>query len=571
MAFVKRYVFIASLLLILLSTGILCACAISNYEGGTTPARNFNDPRGYLQSEGNRPYDVTEQTTGERSRVSGSPNRAPEGQAPDAGAVRRERNRQAETENRVAGQAREPGPDQPGAPSGGSRPGATASAGTRYAPQLLACAAVFLILSVAAYRLLARNKLKIEPDREKALMLTLLGAGLLLRVAASTLMEGHTDIYLFKSWASSVASNFSQFYSGFRPSDYPPLYIYVLYLIGKVAAIPAVNPYYTLLLKLPSIAADIASSYLIYRLARKRLAPETGVLLSAFYVFNPAVFINSTFWGQVDSFFTLIVIAAVCLLSEKKTGLSAFLFAAAVLMKPQGIIFLPVLFFELVRQKSFKTMLKAATIALSAAAVIVLPFSYSKGVLWIFSLFSKTAAEYPYASVNAFNFFGLIGKNYVRDGNVPFLFSYHTWGIIFIVLVALFAWFIYVKGKSSLFASAAALLLIAGVFTFSTRMHERYLFPAVALSILAFIYLKDKRLLLLSAGFSAAVYINTHYVLFKTSSGINSAPYSPVLIFTSLLTVVLFVCLVKVLYDIAVKKRTYTCRCLNTGELPWLE
>ncbi|MFC7441846.1 glycosyltransferase 87 family protein [Laceyella putida] len=100
--------------------------------------------------------------------------------------------------------------------------------------------------------------------------------------------------------------------------------------------------------------ADIATAYLIYWLADKVLPSKISLLAAAFYIFNPAIFINSTFWGQVDSFFTLLVVLAVFMISEKKVSLSAGLFAAAVLMKPQGIIFLPVLFFELVRLKSVK-------------------------------------------------------------------------------------------------------------------------------------------------------------------------------------------------------------------------
>jgi len=321
------------------------------------------------------------------------------------------------------------------------------------------------------------------------------------------------------------------------------------------------SPYYTLLLRLPSIVADIATAYLIYRLAGKYLSREISILLSAFYAFNPAVMINSTFWGQVDSFFTFIVVSSLYMLSEKKIGLASALFTAAVLMKPQGIIFLPVLFFELVRGKSFKSFLTAAAFALGTAAMIILPFALSKDALWIFKLFSNTMGEYPYASVNAFNFFSLIGKNYAKDATTMFLLSYHNWGMIFIVIITAFSWFIYIKGNSRAFAFAAALLLIAGVFVFSTRMHERYLFPAVALSILAFIYLKDKRLLLLSAGFSSTVYINTHLVLFETSKGINFVSFNPVLIIASLLNVLLFFYLVKVLFDIAVKKKTYACGC----------
>jgi hypothetical protein len=77
------------------------------------------------------------------------------------------------------------------------------------------------------------------------------------------------------------------------------------------------------------------------------------------------------------------------------------------------------------------------------------------------------------------------------------------------------------------------------------------------LSLLAFIYLRDKRLLFLAGGFSTSIYINTHVVLFGTIQGINSVSFSPTLIITSLLNVLLLAYLMKVLFDIAVKKEIF--------------
>ncbi len=560
MAVFKKHAFTICLVLIVLAAAALCVYALANYHGSAAPFQNFDAPRSAPQGERNRPGQMPEQAPGARNQADNA-NQTPGGQAADP--AQRQKNRQPDA---AKPDAQLPGHDanQQAGPAGGRGFGGITSAAAKYVPQLLGCSAGFLIIFIAAYCLLIRKKLKINPGHEKILLLALLGVGLLLRLAAATLMDGHNDINIFKGWASAAANNLTQFYSGSRTSDYPPLYIYILYLTGKIAALPTVSSYYMILLKLPSIAADIVTSYLIYRLARKYLTLETSVLLAAFYAFNPAVFINSTFWGQVDSFFTMIIAAALYLLSENRTGLSAVLFTAAVLMKPQGIIFLPVLFFELVRRKSIKGFFKAAVCALCTAVVIILPFAYSKGALWIYNLFAKTTAEYPYAAVNAFNLYGLLGQNYVRDATARFLFSYHSWGMIFIVLTTLLAWFIYIKGNSRIFASAAGLLLITGVFNLSTRMHERYLFPAVALSILAFIYLKDKRLLLLSAGFSTTVYLNTHFVLFKTS-GMNAVTYGPLLVITSLLNVLLLFYLFKVLFDITVRKKTIS---LNEEKAP---
>jgi Gpi18-like mannosyltransferase len=417
---------------------------------------------------------------------------------------------------------------------------------------------LFLGFFAVSYYQFSRKNIKIHRDKREMLVWTLLGVGLFLRIAAAPWVGGQSfDINLFKNWAMTAAKDFGGFYIN-GSSDYPPLYIYILYLLGKMASLPALGSYFTLLIKLPSILADILTAYLIYRLAAKYFSAEISLLLSAFYIFNPAVFINSTFWGQVDSFFTLIVVLAVFMLSEKKVCLSAALFAAAVLMKPQGIIFLPVLFFELVRLKSVKRFFAAVMTALGTALVIILPFSFQQSPLWIFKLFAGTIGEYPYASVNAFNFFSLIGANYMPDTSSLFGLSYHTWGMMFIAMITVFSWFIYIKGRSATFAFLAALIQIAGVFTFSVSMHERYLFPAAALSLLAFIYLKDKRLLWLFSGFSATSFINTSAVLYGMFRGPAGVHYNFTLFITSLLNVVFFIYLAKVGWDITVRNKRWT-------------
>jgi Gpi18-like mannosyltransferase len=136
---------------------------------------------------------------------------------------------------------------------------------------------------------------------------------------------------------------------------------------------------------------------------------------------------------------------------------------------------------------------------------------------------------------------------------VLFLFSYHTWGLIFIVLITLFSWCMYAGSRSPKFASAAALLQIAGVFTFSSSLHERYLFPAAALALLAYMYLRDKRFLWLSASFSLTIFANTYYVLYHSTNG--GAPYNLTLMATSLLNILLVGYLVRVVWKLTRTQR----------------
>ena len=558
----KKYILRISLIFILLISAFLCIYTVWNYKSNNTMTQNdqfkregniSNNDVNNMPNGQNSPQDIPS-SNGNQTNASGNT-------TDSNGTVQSNQNGDTAPQNgnsqsnQNGGMTPPNGNKQPGQ-NGNRQPGQNGNmqrgnTNTKYVPALTIYSGIFLILCVGTYYLFRRKNIKINLADEKKIMFTLLAAGLLLRIAASTLMDGQNDINLFKNWASTAANGLSQFYSSARSADYPPLYIYILALIGKIASISTFNSYFVLMLKIPSIIADIVTSYFIYKIGKKHLSSEISIFIAAFYIFNPAIFIDSTFWGQVDSIFTLFIVIAVFLLSKKKIAASSAVFVAAVLMKPQGIIFLPILFFELVRERKVKNFIYAAVSAMVTALIIIIPFSLNQqSPLWIFKLYSNTISEYPYASVNGFNFFSLIGANYKNNTDTLFVFNYHTWGMIFIVVTTLISWFVYIKSNNRNFVSAIALLQIAGVFTFSVGMHERYLFPAVALSILAFIYLKDRRFFILSIGFSITNYINISSVLFN----LNSSTFNILLMITSFLNVLLVVYLVKVLFESAIKK-----------------
>jgi Gpi18-like mannosyltransferase len=522
---------IALIIVLFLSVG-LSVYSLWNYQGETT-STNMRSPQQGVKQGGGSPQNGGNLAPGREA--AGQPG----GQntfSPSGG------------QNAANNQGRMPS-------QGGKRMGGAAGSSSPYAMPLALYAVLFFGLSAATYYGVIRKNALIQETNQSTLIWMLLGAGLFLRIASAPWIAGHPfDINLFKSWATSAANNLPGFYVN-GSSDYPPFYVFILYVIGKLAAVSTLSPYFTLLIKFPSILADVATAYLLYKVASKYVSFEISLLIAAFYTFNPAIFINSTFWGQVDSFFTLIVVGAIFLLSEGKLGWSTALLTAAVLMKPQGIIYLPLLLFELLRVKRVKAWLVAVVSALLSALVIVVPFSLGRDPLWLYKLYSSTLNEYPYASVNGYNFFALLGANYKPDTSVLFIFNYHTWGMAFIVIATLFSWWIYRKGGSTKFAAAAALLQIAGVFTFSSSMHERYLFPAAALGLLAYAYLKDKRLLWLSAGFSLTIFMNTYDIFYHSTNG--GASYSVMLFVTSFLNVLLCGFLAKVVWDIAFLKSKY--------------
>ena len=353
-------------------------------------------------------------------------------------------------------------------------------------------------------------------ENKKNIIYVLIVAGLFLRLVLSLNIHIQTyDLNLFKEWANTAGSSLTSVYKGIEPADYPPLYMYVLSIIGKIAQVSYFNNYFEVLLKIPSFLAEGVTSYFIYKLARKNLKESTSLILAAFYLFNPAVIIDSTLWGQVDSVFTLLIVISIYLITEGKIVASSILLSASILMKPQGIIFMPVLFFELVRQKNIRKFIISAVSGIVTAVIIVLPFSISqREPLWIYKLYTSTIGEYPYGSVNAFNFFSLIGGNFKEAK------WYNIVGFTCIVLITLVSWVFYIKCNDRKYALVAALVQIAGVFTFSNGMHERYLFPAIAFALLSYILLKDKRFAYLLVGYSITSFANIFVVLFVKNIGV---------------------------------------------------
>ena len=138
-------------------------------------------------------------------------------------------------------------------------------------------------------------------------------AAFLTRIAAAAVSKGFdSDTACFAAWANRVYElGPGGFYSPDVFTDYPPGYMYVLYLIGALYTkfnMTYLGGAHLILLRMPSILCDLLCGSLIYTEAKKRLSGNQTLFLCAVYLFNPAVILNSSVWGQVDSVFTLTLL-----------------------------------------------------------------------------------------------------------------------------------------------------------------------------------------------------------------------------------------------------------------------
>jgi len=412
------------------------------------------------------------------------------------------------------------------------------------------CAAAFLLGTDAAASLVRRRPKVVD----RKLLLAILAAALAIRVVLAPFTSGHPmDVNTFSAWAAHAADGLLSFYSPGYFADYPPGYIYVLWIVGKLRlawGLDYGSPEFLLLLKTPAILADLATALILYCLARRYWSGGASAALAALYAFNPAIILDSAVWGQVDSVLTVFVLLAILLLERNPAG-SAALFAVALLVKPQTLIFapVPVLWFawRLIRRRpgTLKDLLAFLAAGVFVFVLGMLPFVRQHGPGWIVGKYGGTMSSYPYASLNAFNLFALVGGNGVETCEQFLWLPYSAWGVGLLILTMAFAAVVSFRDSRSGHLAYLAILLSVSVFVLSTKMHERYLYPAVVLAMALYIISRDWRVLVVFAGFSVTLLLNMAQVLALSVSNVYLVPpLDPLLLGVSAVNVLLWLLVV---------------------------
>ena len=356
--------------------------------------------------------------------------------------------------------------------------------------------------------------------------------GVLLRVILAGLCKGHqSDLNCFMSWADRIAEvGCRSFYSSSVFSDYPPGYMYVLWIIGKlrqVIILPWDSFANLLIMKIPAIFCDTLTAIFLWKLALKK-SEKLAFYAVLLFSLNPAIFLNSAIWGQVDSIFTLCVVIVCYLVSEHKLPLSYFVFALGILIKPQTLVFTPVILFGVWNAvfqdgkfslKEFSKQSIWACLSILSLLLGMVPF----GVIKVISQYIKTMTSYPYASVNAYNIWNIWGLNWAPQDGTFFGLAFNKIGSIAIFLTVIVAAYLCMKGKQAkerYIISGA--VIIGGMFLFSVRMHERYLYPILGILLLSYIYTEKKEWLISYILFSVGHFINVFHVLYFATNEVGT-------------------------------------------------
>jgi len=248
------------------------------------------------------------------------------------------------------------------------------------------------------------------------------------------------------------------------------------------------------------------------------VSQRAGQWAAAIYLFNPGTMLNSSLWNY-DAIASFYILLAACFLgialsNHRRTfwTLAWGTAGLAFCFKLQAGMLLPVLGVITLLTWKPGVVIQSAVAFLAVVVLAYAPFLVGEHWMYLKRVFVNSFQSYPVTSANAYNLWGL-------SFQMPT--SYHIAGItlesigrmLYLGSMAWLVWQIW-KQKVVQATDVDAIRRVAIVSAYScmapfvvlTRMHERYIAPAVALCILA--GMLDRRLWVLMWGVSITYGLN---------------------------------------------------------------
>jgi dolichyl-phosphate-mannose-protein mannosyltransferase len=301
----------------------------------------------------------------------------------------------------------------------------------------------------------------------------LLLVALVIRLAVLPLPGHSGDVSVMSRWAENLAQFGPLFFYQHDTAIYPALLPF-LWPLGLALDAPAL----TVAIKAISIPFDLLLGVLLYLVVANRTDAARGLLAAGLYLLNPAAIIAGPLWGQVDAAGTLLFVGALVSLSVHRFALAGALAVLAGLAKPQfGLVALPVAIvaIERWRQGDGLRPLGLAAVGGAVAGIGICLFAGLTPWRW-FELFRDTAEFHQETSLGAFNIWALLVGFEVPDA------PYIVIGGVLLVAGVIGALLPLRRGHDLATLLAVGLMLAFAFYFLPTRVHERYLFPALAVA-----------------------------------------------------------------------------------------
>lgn len=357
--------------------------------------------------------------------------------------------------------------------------------------------------------------------------MALLCAALALRLLLAPVLGFASDTQYYVNWGGSFLRFHWDVYARDPTVVYPPLTVYLFALMdflavhgaylfghsGNLSAITGSSPLVAFM-RLPFIAADLATIGLIYTVARRVVSQRSALPAAGIYAFLPAILLDGTLWAQTDGIVTLGLLVAVVFALRRQGAWAGVAIALTMLIKPQPIIYLPLILLYLWRWFGWRAAARCVVGALVAAVIVCLPFllpPQPQILDFAHNLLAFLRHEGS-ASFSAYNLWWLLGVQHV-GAFLPYFgpLSISLVGdLLFALALAVGALGIMRSKSPYVFFAACGLAALAS-FDVMVAQHERYIHPAIALFLLA--GLTQRKYLAAFAVLSCTMFLNVALII----------------------------------------------------------
>jgi hypothetical protein len=342
------------------------------------------------------------------------------------------------------------------------------------------------------------------PSALPASLVVLLVVSALVRLAGLWGPGHGGDLTAFMQWAEGTARwGLGGYYAHAGDANYPPM-LYLLWPLGVALDGPALLGGIRIL----SVPFDLALGWLAYDVVARVTGRERdGLLAAGFYLLNPAVLIVGPIWGQVDGMGALPMVASIIAVNRGRVAAGGALVVLAGLVKPQfGIAAFTLAGLALFWLRSPEGIRRVAFLGLGAfGAFVVILVPLGLGPVSYLDLMGDTFTRYPYISQFGFNPWGMVFGFGDRDD------QWILFGTALAIAGIAGSLWLLRRRRDLVGLLAVSALVGLAIYFLPTRVHERYLFGAIA--FLAPLAVLERRLRWPFVALSLAFFGTLVYVL----------------------------------------------------------
>ncbi|SEP39520.1 glycosyltransferase 87 family protein [Amycolatopsis saalfeldensis] len=325
------------------------------------------------------------------------------------------------------------------------------------------------------------NDVAARPKPRRALLIAVAAVVVLGGLAVRTAFFSYTsgDYRAFVSqWYEFIKQNGGFSALKYTFANYNTPYLYLLAILTHIP-VPALYG-----VKAISVLFDLVLAFFTYRIVALRYPGTWWPLLAgAIVLYLPTVVLNSAAWAQVDSAYSAFGVGGVYFVLRKRPWLACVFFGLAFAFKLQAVFFFPALLLLVLRKRvPWPALLLIPAVYLLLDVPALIAGANFGDLLKIYLSQSDTYDQLTLNAPNVYQYFSSVtSSSALRLG-----------GIVVTGLILLALMIPVVVRRSEL--TPARIVLVSAISVtlvpyFLPAMHERYFYPADALSVIAAFYL----------------------------------------------------------------------------------